>query len=37
MGTVIAVLLIKGAYAYITWLGDSRVYKFSKSKWNSGQ
>lgn len=32
MGTVIAVLLIKGAYAYITWLGDSRVYKFSKSK-----
>ena len=23
---------IKGTYAYITWLGDSRVYKFSKSK-----
>lgn len=32
MGTVIAVLFIKGTYAYITWLGDSRVYKFSKSK-----
>ena len=32
MGTVIAVLLIKGGYAYITWLGDSRVYKYSNGK-----
>lgn len=32
MGTVITVLLIKGAYAYITWLGDSRVYKYSNGK-----
>ena len=32
MGTVIAVLLILNSQAYIAWLGDSRVYKFSKSK-----
>lgn len=32
MGTVIAVLLIKGFHAYISWLGDSRVYKFSSGK-----
>ena len=32
MGTVIAVLLIKGFHAYISWLGDSRVCKFSSGK-----
>ena len=29
MGTVIAVLLILNSQAYIAWLGDSRVYKYS--------
>lgn len=32
MGTVIAVLLILNKQAYIAWLGDSRVYKYSDGK-----
>lgn len=32
MGTVIAVLLILNNQAYIAWLGDSRVYKYSDGK-----
>lgn len=32
MGTVIVVLLILGEQAYIAWLGDSRVYKYSDGK-----
>ena len=36
MGTVIAVLFIKGTYAYITWLGDSSI-NLARAKWISAQ
>ena len=32
MGCVIAILLILDEYAYISWLGDSRIYMFRNSK-----
>ncbi|MDD7030163.1 MAG: protein phosphatase 2C domain-containing protein [Prevotella sp.] len=32
MGCVIAVLLIIDGYAYLSWLGDSRIYMFRNSK-----
>lgn len=28
MGSVITVLLVSGGYAYLTWLGDSRIYMY---------
>lgn len=32
MGCVIAVLLVIDGYAYLSWLGDSRIYMFRNSK-----
>ena len=35
MGCVIAILLILDEYAYISWLGDSRIYMFRKQSLHS--
>lgn len=32
MGSVIAVLLVSGGYAYLAWLGDSRIYMYRDSE-----
>ena len=32
MGTVITILMITGNIAYVSWLGDSRVYQYRNSQ-----